>query len=151
MRKGYIVDVLTSVDIQENVKTVGKVIENYNGVNSRENFKESPFKKVIDKLFEIRQKYKDEINDVMQLLVRLIMISLHRGQIRKVIEGCYQCESEKWMLTEYDERFFDYQKISYSNSFLKLKDDVGLQDEVKKVITIPLQLGVFVLSKSKMK
>ena len=33
--------------------------------------------------------------------------------------------------------------------FVKLKDDVRLQDEVKKVNTLPLQLGAFVLSNSK--
>ena len=44
---------------------------------NRENFEVSPFKKVIDKIFEIRQKYKDENNDVMQLLFILIMNSLY--------------------------------------------------------------------------
>ena len=56
MRNGYIVDVLTSVDIQEIVKIGGKVIKIYESVIYRENFKISPFKKVIDKLFELRQK-----------------------------------------------------------------------------------------------
>ena len=45
MRNGYIVDVLTSVDIQEIVKIDGKVIEIYQGVVYRENFEISPFKK----------------------------------------------------------------------------------------------------------
>ena len=39
MRNGYIVDTLTSVDIQEIVKIGGKVIENYGGVIYRENLK----------------------------------------------------------------------------------------------------------------
>ena len=39
------------------VKTGGKVIEIYESVIYRQNFKISPFKKVIDKLFELRQKY----------------------------------------------------------------------------------------------
>ena len=54
MRNGYIVDTLTSVDIQEIVKIGGKVIEIYEGVIYRENFKVSPFRKVIDKLFALR-------------------------------------------------------------------------------------------------
>ena len=69
MRNGCIVDVLTSVDIQEIVKIGGKVLEISEGVFYRENFKLSPFEKVIDKLFELRQKHKDENNDVIQLLV----------------------------------------------------------------------------------
>ena len=70
MRNGYITDTLTSVDIQEIVKIGGKVIEIYEGVIHRENFKVSPFRKLIDKLFALRQKYKDEGNEVMQLLVK---------------------------------------------------------------------------------
>ena len=42
MRNGYIIDTLTSVDIQEIVKIGGKVIETYEGAMYRENFKESP-------------------------------------------------------------------------------------------------------------
>ena len=51
MRNGYIIDTLTSVDIQEIVKIGGKVIKIYEGVIYRENFKVSPFRNVIDKLF----------------------------------------------------------------------------------------------------
>ena len=100
MRNGYIFDTLTSVDIQEIVKIGGKVVEIYEGVIYRENFKVSPFKKVIDKLSELRQKYKDENNDLMQLLVKLIMNSLYCEQIRKDIEESYQCKSEMWMMTQ---------------------------------------------------
>ena len=56
MRNGYIIDTLTSVDIQEIVNIGGKVIEIYEGVIYRENFKISPFRKVIEKLFASRQK-----------------------------------------------------------------------------------------------
>ena len=76
MRNGYITDTLTSVDNQEIVKIGGKVIEIYEGVIYREKFRVSPFRKVIDKLFAIRQKYKHEKNDVLQLLVKLLMSSL---------------------------------------------------------------------------
>ena len=49
IRNGYIVDTLTSVDIQEIVKIGGKVIEIYEGVIYRENFRISLFRKVIKK------------------------------------------------------------------------------------------------------
>ena len=48
-RNGYIIDVLTSVDICEIVKNGGRVIEIYEGVLNRKNFKVSPFRKVIEK------------------------------------------------------------------------------------------------------
>ena len=75
MRSGSIINTLTSVDIQEIVKIGGRVTEIYDGVIYRENFKITPFRKVIEKLFALRQKYKDEYNDLLQGLVKLIMNS----------------------------------------------------------------------------
>ena len=148
MRNGYIVDHLTSVDIQEIFKVGGKVIE-IEGVIYRKKFKVTPFRKVIDKLFAVRQKYKDENNDVMQLLVKLLMNSLYDENIRKDIEEKFACKSEMWMQTEYDERVKDYWKISSINYIVKMIDDAGLEDEVNKLNTMPLHLGAFVLSNSK--
>ena len=65
--------------------------------------------------------------------------------MRKDISESYQCKSEAWMMTEFDERVLDYQKINHGNYIVKLKDDGGLEDEVKKVNTLPLQLAVFLL------
>ena len=149
MRNGYIVDTLTSVDVQEIVKIGGEVVEIYEGAIYRENFKVSPFRKVIDELFALRQKYKDEGNEVMQLLVKLLMNSLYGEQIRKDIEEKFACKSELSMETEYDERIKNYWKISGNNYIVKMIDDPGLEDEVKKLNTMPLQLGAFVLSNSK--
>ena len=56
MRKGYIVDVLISFDIQEFVKKGAKVIEFYEGVVYWDNFEKSLFKNVIEKLLALRQK-----------------------------------------------------------------------------------------------
>ena len=103
MRNGYIIDTLTSVDICEIVKIGGKVIEIYQGVIYRENSKISPFRKVIEQLFSLRQKYKDEHNDLMQRLVKLIMNSLYGVQVRKDVDQSYKCKSQHWMETEYDE------------------------------------------------
>ena len=75
MRIEYIVDRLTSVDICEIAKTDGKVIEIYEGVIYQENFKISLFRKVIEKLFVLRQEYKDKKNRLLQRLVKLVMNS----------------------------------------------------------------------------
>ena len=53
------------------------------------------------------------------------------------------------MMNEYDERVLDYQKINHGNYIVKMKDDEGLEDEIKKANTLPLQLAVFILSNSK--
>ena len=149
MRNGYITDTLTSVDIQEIVKIGGRVIEIYKSVIYREKFKVSPFRKVIDKLSALRQKYKDENNEVMQWLVNLLMNSLLGENIRKDIEEKFVCKSQMWMETQYDERVKDYWKISGINYIVKMIDEAGLEDEIKKVNTMPLHLGAFVLSNSK--
>ena len=77
------------------------------------------------------------------------MNALYGEFLRKDITESYQCKSEMWMQTEYDERVLDYQKINFGNYIVKMKDDEGLQDEVKKANTLPLQLAVFILSNSK--
>ena len=89
VKKGYITDTLKSVDIQELVQVGEKVFEIYEGVIYRENFKISPFRKVIENMFALRQKYKDEHKDLLQGLVKLITNSLYGVQICKEINQSY--------------------------------------------------------------
>ena len=85
----------------------------------------------------------------MPLLVKLIMNALYGEFFRKEILESYECKSEMWMMTEYDERVLDYQNINHGNYIVKMKDDEGLEDEVKICNTLPLQLAVFILSNSR--
>ena len=149
MRNGYIIDTLTSVDICEIVKIGGKVIKIYEGVIYRENFKISPFRKVIEKLFALRQKYKDEHNDLMQGLVKLIMNSLYGVQIRKDIDQSYKCKSQHWMETENDENVLYYWKLPKGNYIVKFKKDDGLEGDNDVKNTLPSHLVAFILSNSK--
>ena len=110
MREGYNIDTLTSLDIQEIVKIGGKTIEIYEGVIYQEKFKVSPFRKVIEKLFALRQKFKDKKNDLMQGVVKLNMNSLNGVQICRDINESYYCKPETWMKTEFDEKVLDYWK-----------------------------------------
>ena len=73
----------------------------------RENFKISPFRKVIEKNICLKKKYKDEKNDLMQALIKLIMNSLYGVQIRRDINESYHCKPETWMKTEFDENVLD--------------------------------------------
>ena len=149
MRNGYIIDTLTSVDICEIVKIGGKVIEIYEGVIYRDNFKVSPFRKVIEKLFVLRQKYKDEKNDLMQGLVELNMNSLYGVQIRKDINESYSCKSETWMKTEFDENVLEYWKLPKENYIVKMKKEDGLDDDCDIKNTLPAHLGAFILANSR--
>ena len=72
-RNGYMIDTSTSVDICEKVETGGKVIENCDSVIYWENFKLSPFRKDMKKIFDLGQKYKHERNDLMQIMVKPVM------------------------------------------------------------------------------
>ena len=149
MRNGYIIDTLTSVDICEIVKIGGRVVEIYEGVIYGENFKISPIRKVIENLFTLRQKYKDEKNDLMQALVKLTMNSLYGVQIRKDINESYHCKSETWMKTEFDENVLDYWRLPNGNYIVKMKRDDGLDDDCDIKNTLPAVLGGFILSNSK--
>ena len=140
---------MISVDIQELVKIGGKVIDFYEGFIYRENFKVSPFTKNNDNLFALGQTYEDEKNDVMQLWVKLLMRILYGEQTRKDIEEEFTCKLKYWMVSEYDKIVEDYWKVSHGTYFVEKIDDKGLEDDIKKLFTMPLHLGAFVLSNSK--
>jgi len=149
LRNGYIIDTLTSVDIQEIVKIGGKVIEIYEGVIYRENFKTPPFRNFIKDLFDLRLKYRKEGEEILQEMVKLIMNSIYGQTIRKDIDDEYLCKSEQWMKTEFDERVKDYWKLSNGNYIVKMSLDEGVDLEVEEKNTMPSQLGAFILSNSK--
>ena len=128
MRNGNIIDTLTSVDIQEIVKFGGKVIETYEVVIYRENFKITPYREVIEKLSALRQEYRAEGNSLLQILVILILNSFYGVQIRKDFDHFYKCKSEHWMQKEYDENVLDYWKLQYGIYTVKMKNDDGLDN-----------------------
>ena len=149
LRNGNIIYTLTSVDICEIVKIGGKVIQIYEGVIYRENFR-LVFLEKLEKLFALRQKYKDEHNDLMQRLVKLIMTSLYGVQIRKdIIDQSYRCKLQHWMETEYDQNVLDYWKLPNGNYIVKFKKDDRLEGDNDVKNTLPSHLGAFILSISK--
>ena len=119
MQIGSTIDTLTSIDFQEIVNRFqeigGKVITIYEGVIYRENVMISDFRKGIDKTLASRQKYRDEHNDLMQGLNKLIMNSFFAAQNRKDINESSCCKSEHWMQTEYDENVLDYWRLLNGN------------------------------------
>ena len=149
MRNGFIIDTLTAVDIQEIVKIGGKMIEIYEGVIYRENSKVSPFRKVVEKLFALRQNYKEKKNDLMHVLVILFINSLYGVQIRRDINESYYCKSETWMKIEFDENVIDYWKLPNGNYIAKMKKDDGLDDDCDNKNTLPAVLGAFILGNSR--
>ena len=53
------------------------------------------------------------------------------------------------MFSQSDERVKDYWKLSRGKYIIKMIDDAGLEEEAKKLKTVPLQLNAFVLSDSR--
>ena len=89
---------------QEGINLGGKVLKIYEGVICKENFTTVPFKKFIKVLFNSGQKYKEEGNDILQKLKKILMTSLFGENIRKDITEESKCKSENWMSTKYDDR-----------------------------------------------
>ena len=104
-----------------NCENGGKVIGTFEGVIFRENFKISPLRKVTEKLFALRKKYKDERDGLMQNLIKLVMNSLYGVQTRKDIKNFYKCKTQPWMETEYGDNVLDYWKLPNGNYIVKFK------------------------------
>ena len=108
----------------------------------------NPFKRVIDKFFELRNYYKDRHYEVMRLLNKILIYTLHGERIRKDIEE-YVCLSSYWMMTENDERVKDYWSLGKGIFFAKLSQDEGREEDSNKKNVMLLHLGAFVSSNSK--
>ena len=98
-------------------------------------------------MFALRQKHKDEGNNLMQKLVKLTMNSFYGVQLRKHIINSYNCKSKTWMKTEYDEKCIRLFEITKWNYIVKLKKDDDLESCNGIKNTLPSRLGAFFLSK----
>ena len=72
------------------------------------------------------------------------MNSLYGENIRKDVEEKFACNSDAWMMSDYDERVKDYWRISGINYIVKIIDDAGLEDEVNKMNTMRLRSFCFI-------
>ena len=123
------------------------MIEIYEGVIYRENFKISPFRRVIEKLFTFKEKYKYE-KKIMQALIKLVMNSFNSVQIRREFNESFYCKSQNWMKTEYYENVLGYWKVSMGNYIVKFKEEDGLDDDIDVKNILTEHLGAFILSNS---
>ena len=87
------------------------MIQIYEGVLYRENFKKSPFRKIIEKLFESGEKCENEGYILIEGFFKLIMNSLYAVQTRKDISEFYKCKSEYCMQAEYDDNVLQACKL----------------------------------------
>ena len=85
MRHGYIAGTFASIDIHEILEVMQKVNQIYEGAIYRKNFKRSPFRKVIENLFALRQIYKDDVTDLIQAFVKLVMIIFLESKLERTL------------------------------------------------------------------
>ena len=109
MRNGTIIDTLTSVDIQEIVRTGGKILEIYDGIIFRENYSTSPFKSYIEKLFNKRLECKKNKDDVGDALVKLLMNSLYGKTVQKDITTENHIWNKSNLASKFDESVWNYE------------------------------------------
>ena len=100
-------------------------------------------------MFALRQKYKDEGNDLVQNLVKLNMNSLYGDQMGKDFNESYKCKSEHSMKTEYDDNVSEYWIIPNGNCIVKSRKDDGLDGDNDVKNTLPSHLEAFILGNSK--
>ena len=93
-------------------------------------------------MFALRQNYKDKGNNLVQGLIKIIMNYLHEVQNRNDFNAFYNCISEQWMQTEYDDTVLDNWKLPIGIYVVKYNEDVCLNGDW------PSHLGDFILGKS---
>ena len=114
------------MDFQESVCFCGKVIQIYEDVIYQENFRISPFQKVIGKLFNLSLKYKKESNDLMHGLVELVMVSFYGENVRKYNDEDFKCKCIYWKNSECDDKVLDYWKLRNGEYSVEMKENDGL-------------------------
>jgi hypothetical protein len=161
-RNGFAEATMTSVDIQEIVRTGGTILKIYEGIVYERNLSESPFRSFIDKMFKMRQTYPK--GTVGNDLIKLLMNSLYGKTVQRDIELITYIWSECTLKQNYDDLLMDYSKIQGDKYIVTRKKetkaiDVSKEDlkegvlqsskKTKKSKDVPLHLGSFILSHSK--
>ena len=84
-------------------------------------------------MFALKQKFKDEGNDLMQGLVKLLMNTFYAIQNRRDFIESLKCIIEHQMLTVYDDNVLECWKLSNGNYEVKFRKHDGLDgdDDVK--------------------
>ena len=109
----------------------GKKSNIYEGIIYKANFKNSPYKKVVEHLIDPNLKY-EEGNDLMVDLIKLYMSLLYGQSIRKDIDEEYIIRSENWLVKNNDERVVDYGALPNGENVVKNISDPGI-DKIKEV------------------
>ncbi|ESP02035.1 hypothetical protein LOTGIDRAFT_157165 [Lottia gigantea] len=149
-RNGFCHDVLTSVDIQEIVKSGGKIIRILDGRVYKENFKTPPYRDYILILKELRNKYKKEGDMVASNCMKLLGNSLYGKSIQKDINTSRHLWSEATFKANFDSHVKSYEKVNDSQYIVEMNEEEKEFVPPKDFTRLtPTHLGAFILSHSK--
>ena len=87
----------------------------------------------------------------MQTLTKKFSNSVYGGCIRKDIEACFECVTQSWMRTEYNDSVVEWFPRKNWNIMVKIiyKEVVDAESISKKADSQPCHLGCCTLSHSK--
>ena len=108
-----------------------------------------PFRKGIEILFSLREKYKDEGDDFMQMFGKLLMNSLYGENISKDITEELDFILKIGQAQNMMRSFWDFWRLPNGEHLVKLKQDDGFGCETDLKNTMPTHLGSFIVNNSK--
>ena len=149
-RNGDITQHLTSVDIEEIVRT-GAVIKEIFKCFICDNLDFNPFEEYISDMTAKRKEYKKLGKHVLQDMCNKISNGTYGGCIRCDTQDVLRCVSGNWMKTTYDDRVKDFIPLKNENCLVNMKDHDGVDDigVSKKINSQPFQFESLILSRSK--
>jgi len=118
-RNGFIHDTLNSVDIQEIVKAGGEILKIHDGFIYEKNYEVSPFRSYVQKLFELRMKYKAEKNDVGERLIKLLLNSLYGKTVQRDYITTRHLWTTEYLRKNYTELIKSHEEIKEGLHFVE--------------------------------
>ncbi|ESO96110.1 hypothetical protein LOTGIDRAFT_160095 [Lottia gigantea] len=111
------------VDIQEIVKSGGKIIRILDGIVYEENFKTPPYRDYIIILEELRNKYKKGGDMVASNCMKLLGNSLYGKSIQKDINTSRHLWSEATFKANFDSHIKSYEKVNDSQIIVEMNEE----------------------------
>ena len=149
-RNGDITQHLTSVDIEEVVRSGGYIAKRLEGFVC-DNLEFNPFVGFNVDMTDKRNKLGEQNKTLLQTSTEKVSNSVYGGCISKDIEESFECVTQSWMKSECDESVIEVFALKNGNIMVKIKDKECVDDGgiSKKLNSQPCHLGSFILSHAK--
>ena len=87
----------------------------------KKNYQVSPFRNYIEKLFNLRKRYKTEGNTVGDELIKLLMNSLYGKTVQKGITTKYHLWHESTLKKKFTQEVKDFEKVNDEQYLAKVE------------------------------